>query len=1197
TVTMLDGQRYVINVTDLDTDQNGVKPPLVTDTVNTIAEGIKITMFDYGPEKLDNVNNTYNSTDNSGINKGHTLKFYSYGTNGNTVNNFTGGAYAMQGVVQSKLGNDGYPVVNDGSETLRYLFDPDYAVNGKTVTSRDANYLFRRIPEHGMELFYDSDQNYAYLDGDNFKIYNDTYLEEGADYENPFRIGFYPYNDYDNRYHCIHGNNFNWGCKGSKDWRVRDQVGHYNHHFGMKVEGNFYMTDDKKITNEITGQKEDMRFKFSGDDDMWVFIDGVLVLDIGGIHNPVDGEINFTTGQVTVSAVKTANGGSAYALGANTTIAQAFAKAGKTWDDSPLSHHDIKIFYMERGGMYSNLAVTMNLPTFPHKRDVSLTKVSAGTDEPLKGAQFKLYSDSACQNEVKVKDSNDAPRAVVITSAENPKGRVFVENLIPGQKYYLKETIPPAGHKLDNTVYVIEVPTSNQESQPVLVYKTDANGNKTGDSVTNIENTPDAYGSFNFFKVEEGTSTKISGAEFTLYTDADCQTIAKDKEHHNLVSTSADSTGSTGIVSFANIPAGATYYMKETQEPQDYFPSSDVYRVVVSEDGNTVSVYKGSSTTPLFTNTTGDADRIIENKPKTEKTSISVEKQWEDGAANHTNDTVTIQLYDDVVDGPKTGGKLTLTVKADKWYDSANTSTEVNAPTTGNITYKVQKNEGGGWSDLFTGQELNTGNSWQKTYPDLPVKKDGTDIQYRVVSVTGDGTKVVTSAVYEPSDGTVSGGSGTIHLSGNVVTQTGPASAASVTVSAVTGINGNDWQITLSNFKIYYYNGYNYEEKGTYKDGSVILNYSNQQVSIDLPEHVYVDGNEVPKSQVRYGFMLQTSSVSGNSIYMRTTPNHYTYQGSEAIFHGGNGEFQIPADSPEIKIEFSGQPFTAGFFSYFSRQSAPRRAALSDSSIAEKGDSYTVQGTSQPVGSSVVLNNGTNGWTYTWSDLVQSETVTEDDYTFTRTHNYYVKEISVNLADGNEEDFVESTYSFVWNDDNDHSKGIKKVIISNRVPEKMSLQVTKEWQDAQGNNYTPEDNQKEIRFELYRVIEGGSPEGSVYKSSDLRTPVRYENGSWTTVTIDGLRKEIKDGSEIKNVSYYVKEVSPQADENLSVFYRTSDGREYADPADAVSNSDESLTIVNVNSERKISITKKWYYKNGTSLQEVAEPEVKEIFFK
>ena len=63
-----------------------------------------------------------------------------------------------------------------------------------------------------------------------------------------------------------------------------------------------------------------------------------------------------------MSAAKTASGGSSYALGTNTTIANAFAKAGKTWDDSPLSQHEIKIFYMERGGMYSNLEISMNLP-------------------------------------------------------------------------------------------------------------------------------------------------------------------------------------------------------------------------------------------------------------------------------------------------------------------------------------------------------------------------------------------------------------------------------------------------------------------------------------------------------------------------------------------------------------------------------------------------------------------------------------------------------------------------------------------------------------------------------------------------------------------------------------------------------------------------------------------------------------------
>lgn len=1180
TIVMKNGDRFVVGVTDLDQSQNGRKPGTI-DTVDTIAEGITITMFDYGPEKLDNVNNTYKSTDNSGINNGHLLKFYSYGTEGSTINNFTGGAYAMQGIVQSTTQN-GYPVAVKGNQTenLEYLFG-EGAANGKTVYT-GVNKLFKR--DAAGNLVYDSDQNYAYMNPNTkeFTVYNDTYLEEGADYDNPFRIGFFPYNDYDNRYQCIHGNNFNWGCKGSKDWRVRDQVGHYNHHFGMKVEGRFYMTDNKKAEN---GQ--DMIFHFSGDDDMWVFVDGVLVLDIGGVHNPVSGDINFTTGQVTVSAAKTASDGTRQALGTNTTIAEAFRRAGKTWDDSPLSQHDIQIFYMERGGMYSNLAVTMNLPTFPAPKEVFLNKVDAqSTQATLSGAQFELFSDEACTNPVK--DQATGSVTVIESEGDPNKGRVRISNLIPGQTYYFKEVKAPAGYKLDNRVFKIEVPAN--DTDPAKVYLLKEGGateeiTPSGDPARfQITNEREVFGGISFTKIEKNNaSVKLEGAQFTIYEDADCRTVAKDKNGADLIK---DSDGN-GVVSFADMPAGRTYYMKETREPAGYFPSSDVYRVELDAAGNG-RLYKGSE------EITG---LQIENEPKQKKTSISVEKQWSDGSENHKNDTVKVQLYDDPAFEKVSGGSINITVKADQWVDYDHQDQTVDAPASGSISFVLEKSTDGGniWVQADTGTL--SPESWSKTFENLPEMEDGKHILYRVVR-TEISEPIKEAAISAPENGIIDGadnGEYTVSLIGKVAQSTAE-SGLTFDASAVNA-SGN-WQVQIGQVVIRKDDGqghYNENANDAWSINSFSLTPGNNKQHYDAPD------SPADKTNCAYTFAINLQGFpNGQDVYIRITPSCY-FQGDntpQSVFtrqNGGNAQLIVPAGADSINVEISSTPFTANSMNPASFSARPNRLRSvnvnTDSGLLETGEK--VEG-SPVAGTEVTLQDGK--WTHTWSGLLETENnIDVEGYTGTLTHHYYVKEIEVNLADGDDESAVTADYKFIYNTPGDPNSGIKTVVIENTVPERTGLEVTKEWRQQDGTPYVPKDSEKTITFDVYRIVDGVKDDKPVQSGQ-----ITYAEGSWSTCTFENLPTQIKVGDELKDVKYYVVETSPAGNDKISTFYRASDGTEYAAPEDAAPEDaagSQQETIVNVNSRREINITKKWYIRNGSSVKEAAEPTVKEIWFK
>ena len=106
-----------------------------------------------------------------------------------------------------------------------------------------------------------------------------------------------------------------------------------------------------------------MRFEFNGDDDLWIYLDNVLVLDMGGVHDAFRGKINFRTGDVTCNALN----------GENTTIKAMFKKAGRfpdgtEWDDARVNEyfrgntfkdfttHNFKMFYMERGRYSQSLS-------------------------------------------------------------------------------------------------------------------------------------------------------------------------------------------------------------------------------------------------------------------------------------------------------------------------------------------------------------------------------------------------------------------------------------------------------------------------------------------------------------------------------------------------------------------------------------------------------------------------------------------------------------------------------------------------------------------------------------------------------------------------------------------------------------------------------------------------------------------------
>ncbi len=161
-------------------------------------------------------------------------------------------------------------------------------------------------------------------------------------------------------------------------------------YFAMAMEVDFYIPEDGKVN--VNGVAQDIVFNFNGDDDMWVFVDGELALDIGGAHTYVDGTINFTSGATVVEKARTiTDNDDSKTIGTSEnnrtgTLSETQTKRG--------TYHKMQIFYMERAGTNSNCLIKFNLPVVPTGNvEVSKEVEIENGDAPLDAFDFTINVD------------------------------------------------------------------------------------------------------------------------------------------------------------------------------------------------------------------------------------------------------------------------------------------------------------------------------------------------------------------------------------------------------------------------------------------------------------------------------------------------------------------------------------------------------------------------------------------------------------------------------------------------------------------------------------------------------------------------------------------------------------------------------------------------------------------------------------
>lgn len=376
--------------------------PLSNHTVQTVnPTGTTVNLFDYWVVNGDNdssknINND-NKNDNTGINKDHQLKFN--GGAGSGINKWTGrsniNGFGRLSFVKTML-VDGYPAINNGThtsqgqgvnytdESLAYLFNNDSQANGKQngkAVYNNVKGLFQLKDGYYVYDSYGSDGNYAVYNPttNSFDVYDKAGVYKG-DANSETNLGqFFPF---DSARKVFEEKNGQLSPIGITDG-TNDKL---NHHFGMSMTTEFVQPAGGKTTDN-----NDMVFEFSGDDDVWVYIDGVLVGDLGGIHEKATLEINFANGEVKVGHVDGANGDEKEiektnikakfeAAGADTTNF-----SGNTFLDS--SKHKLSFFYLERGAGASNMSLKFNLTTLPSSE---VEKVDQN-GKAVNDATFKLY--------------------------------------------------------------------------------------------------------------------------------------------------------------------------------------------------------------------------------------------------------------------------------------------------------------------------------------------------------------------------------------------------------------------------------------------------------------------------------------------------------------------------------------------------------------------------------------------------------------------------------------------------------------------------------------------------------------------------------------------------------------------------------------------------------------------------------------
>lgn len=308
-----------------------------------------------------------------------------------------------------------------------------------------------------------------------------------------------------------------------------------NYGFGQKFDLKFRLTSDGKVLDSANNEVP-IEFNFSGDDDVWVFIDGQLVLDIGGDHGVVTGRIDFANKKATVSSTKNSSSGGI----SNGEVKKDFPEELNT-KDYFTKEHTLTMFYMERGLWESNMQITFNFPqenkltvekevdtsganeifkdaladvgTFDFEiKNLATSGTSKEVSKPSSPEEKQVFNDYTNQSSISGTGVKNSSVEVIDDSTDNEKGKL-ISSYYPGEK---KST--DTQEKTDSRLVKIQASgegtfdASDSKGYKYLqfdVYNTDENASGTDPFVALVDEDGTRIGAWASFLTYNGRNNNI----------------------------------------------------------------------------------------------------------------------------------------------------------------------------------------------------------------------------------------------------------------------------------------------------------------------------------------------------------------------------------------------------------------------------------------------------------------------------------------------------------------------------------------------------------------------------------------------------------------------------------------------------------------------------------------------------------------